>query len=92
MDDKQAAQQKLEHLEREYWRVRNGKQRYLRCPYCTPTGDLKEMFRNFPGAPQFCCSTFARAFKAILDRQDQVDTAYAAAKHTIRALEMAAKN
>lgn len=79
-DPKKAAEMKMEHMQREYWRVRNGKQRFIRCPYCCESGDLKEMYRNFHGAPQFCCPTFARALKAILDRQDEVDKAWKAAQ------------
>jgi hypothetical protein len=65
---------KLDFMQREYWRCRNGKQRYIRCPFCSP---LKQQLkrRNFIGAPQFCCDLFAKALKAILDRQDEVDKA-----------------
>jgi len=83
-DLKAASQKKLEFMQAEYWRVRNGKQRYLRCPYCK-AGEV--MRRNFYGAPKFCCDTFARALKAILDRQDEVDKAAAAARTIVRVMK-----
>jgi hypothetical protein len=89
-DEKAAAQHKLTFLQQEYWRVNNGKQRYLRCPYCaSEQGKVKVYHRNFFGAPQFCCPTFARALKAILDRQDEVDKAAQAARTIVRIAEMA---
>ena len=81
------AEKKLEHMEREYWRVNNGKQRFIRCPYCVPEFDLKEMHRNFIGAPRFCCPTFARALKAILDRQDEIDKAAKSAQFISKIME-----
>ena len=60
---------RLEFVQREYWRLRNGKQRFMRCPYCTE----KARMRNFPGSARFCCEFFAKAFAAILDRQEKVD-------------------
>lgn len=70
---------KISWMEREYWRLRNGKQRYMRCPFCAP---LKQTLkrRNFYGAPSFCCPLFAKALKAILDRQEEVDRAAEAAR------------
>lgn len=88
IDEKKAAQEKLEFMQREYWRVNNGKQRYLRCPYCvTSIGNTKLMHRNFVNCPQFCCPTFARALKAILDRQDEVDKAAQAARNIVRIMK-----
>lgn len=66
---KAKSQRKLEFLQREYWRLRNGKQRYMRCPYCTSN----QRRRNFPG--QGCCALFLKGFKVILDRQAEVDLA-----------------
>ncbi len=85
--DMQKALANLEFLQREYWRVRNNAQRYMRCPYCT---EDKRM-RNFPGSLKLCCVMFAKALKAILDRQDEVDRAQNAAKTIVRIAEMAAK-
>jgi hypothetical protein len=76
ISDKQKAQQNLEFLQKEYWRLRNNTQRYMRCPYCTEDHRM----RNFPGSPQFCCKMFAKAFKAILDRQEEIDKAWAGAQ------------
>jgi hypothetical protein len=83
-----ASRKKLLFMQSEYWRVRNGKQRFLRCPYCA-TGNIKR--RNFFGAPKFCCDTFARALKAILDRQDEVDRAAEAARRACALMNMANK-
>jgi hypothetical protein len=69
MDEKTQATKRLEFLQREYWRLRNGKQRFMRCPYCTE----KATKRNFPHMPRLCCPMFAKAFKAILDRQEKVN-------------------
>jgi hypothetical protein len=90
LTDKQKALANLEFLQREYWRVRNrnNAQRYMRCPYCT---EDKRM-RNFPGSVKLCCVMFAKALKAILDRQDAVDRAQNPAKTIVRIAEMAAKN
>jgi hypothetical protein len=81
-DEKAMAQKKLEFTQQEYWRVNNGKQRYLRCPYCVRNMEGKSALfrRNFMGCPRFCCDTFGRALKAILDRQDEVDKAWNAAQ------------
>lgn len=70
VDDKAQAQRRLEFLQREYWRLRNRKQRFMRCPYCTEKGTHK----NYPQRG-ICCPMFAQAFKAILDRQEKVDEA-----------------
>lgn len=88
-DEKKAARDKITFLEREYWRVRNGKQRYMRCPYCSPFENLKELNRNFPNAPCFCCPVFAKAFKAILDRQDEVNKAQIAAQRAVAMIDAA---
>jgi hypothetical protein len=77
------SKQKLDHLQQEYWRVRNGKQRFMRCPYCV-RGTV--MRRNFYGSPKFCCDTFAHALKAILDRQDEVNRAMQAAAFTTKVM------
>jgi hypothetical protein len=75
-DDRKAAEQKLELMQRNYWRLRNGKARFMKCPYCAGV--------NWMNCPKFCCPTFARALKAILDRQDEVDVAYKAAREIVR--------
>lgn len=85
-DDKQALV-KLEFMMREYWRLRNDKARYMRCPYCTPNMVLRDMKHNWPGR-SFCCFTFGKALKAILDRQDQVDVAYKAAQTATKLIKM----
>lgn len=81
---------KMEFLQREYWRLRNEKQRFMRCPFCTSL-ETKFKRRNFYGAPQFCCETFAKALKAILDRQEEIDRAANAARRAC-ALMNAAHN
>lgn len=65
---------KLDYLQTEYWRMRNGKQDYMRCPYCVPGRHGRR--RNHEGR-NLCCSLFAKAFGAILERQNQVDIAAA---------------
>jgi hypothetical protein len=62
-----ASLQKMEAMQREYWRLRNGKTAVMRCPYCLGV--------NVEGH-KMCCNLFARAFKAILDRQDEVDSGF----------------
>ena len=71
------AQKRLEFLQAEYWRLRNGKQRYMRCPYCETQENMR---RNFPHQDKMCCRMFAKALSAILDRQDEVDKALFAVK------------
>lgn len=66
------AKRKLAYIEQEYWRVRNGKQDYLRCPYCVK-GRHGHRRNHIDG--NVCCSMFAKAFGAILERQNQVDIA-----------------
>lgn len=60
------SKRKMELMQQEYWRLRNDKQPYMRCPYCEKP--------NFEDDP-LCCKLFARAFEAIIDRQAQVDVA-----------------
>jgi len=67
-----ASQRKMQFMEVEYWRLRNGRQNYMRCPYCA-TGRHGRR-RNFVDQ-SFCCVLFTKAFGAILDRQNQVDIA-----------------
>ena len=80
------ARENVTFLEREYWRVRNGKQRFMRCPYCANerslNGEKVTPFyrRNFIDGKKLCCALFARAFEAILDRQDEIDRAASAAR------------
>lgn len=85
--DKKDAALKLEWMQREYWRLNNGKQRYMRCPYCSPL-DSKVKRRNYFGAPKFCCDFFGKALKAILDRQDEVDKGMNAARNIQRIMKM----
>jgi hypothetical protein len=59
------ARVKLDFLQQEYWRVRNGKKQHVRCPYC--------LAMVYPGDDPLCCDLFAKGLKAILDRQDEVD-------------------
>ena len=74
------SEQKLEFVLREYWRLRNGKARFMRCPYCSAgscsagscsAGNM--MRKNWPNGKSLCCALFAKAFKAILDRQDRIE-------------------
>ena len=80
--ERKEAAAKLDFMQREYWRVNNQKQRYMRCPYCSPFDPKKLTLlrRNYYGSPTFCCWMFAKALKAILDRQDEVDKAANAAR------------
>jgi hypothetical protein len=91
--EEREAREKITLVERDYWRVRNGKQRYLRCPYCTPPDDkplVKRMLRrNYFGSPHFCCWTFAKVLKLILDRQDEVDKAANAARRACAVINTA---
>ena len=72
------SKRKITFMEREYWKLRNGEQEYMRCPYCAiaSTSDKREReFRiNYVGQPM-CCPLFAKMFGAILDRQIEVDAA-----------------
>jgi hypothetical protein len=61
-----ASKRKMEMMQQEYWRLRNEKQPYMRCPYCDAL--------NFEDNP-LCCGLFTKAFRAILERQAQVDVA-----------------
>jgi hypothetical protein len=72
----QIAARRLEFIQKEYWRLRNGKARFMRCPYCTSDARMK----NWPDAQKICCPMFAKAFRAILDRQEAIDKAWAAAQ------------
>jgi hypothetical protein len=88
-DEETAARRKMEFVQSEYWRFQNGKQRYMRCPYCVPpTESSKNMFRHNYYGNNFCCFTFAKAIKAVLDRQDEVDKAAEAARNIIKLAEM----
>jgi hypothetical protein len=72
------SKRKIQFMEREYWKLRNGEQEYMRCPFCaipsTSDGREREFRINIMDQP-LCCPLFAKAFAAILDRQAQVDTA-----------------
>lgn len=67
-----ASMRKMSFMEAEYWRLRNGKQAYMRCPYCAKGRHGRK--RNYEGKT-VCCSLFAKAFGAILERQSQIDVA-----------------
>lgn len=82
--------QRMEYFQREYWRARNGVQRFIRCPFCTPFGQ-KIKRRNFIGSPKFCCAQFAKMFKAVLERQDEVDKAASAARNIMTIAKMVEK-
>jgi hypothetical protein len=69
---RQSSKRKMQFMEQEYWRVRNGRQEYMRCPYCAKGRHGRR--RNFTDKPM-CCTLFAKAFGAILERQNQVDVA-----------------
>lgn len=73
----------LEFVQREYWRLRNGKSRFMRCPYCTNDARRK----NWLNSREMCCYLFANAFEAILDRQDEVDKGLAMADQVGRMLK-----
>ena|SRR5271170_7801706 len=66
------SRRKMDYLQAEYWRVRNGKQDYMRCPYCVKGRHGRR--KNFVDSAM-CCVLFARAFGAILERQNAVDVA-----------------
>lgn len=78
----EAARRKMNFMEVEYWRIRNGKSKYMRCPYCR-AGQVYR--RNFIDGKTVCCALFAKAFEAIMDRQYQVDIAaqHARTIHTL---------
>jgi hypothetical protein len=65
------SKRKITFMEREYWKLRNEEQDFMRCPFCAHGGDMRV---NFVGQPM-CCPLFAKAFGAILERQAQVDLA-----------------
>jgi hypothetical protein len=65
------SKRKITFMEREYWKLRNEEQDYMRCPFCKRGDDMR---LNFVGQPM-CCPLFAKAFGAILERQAQVDMA-----------------
>lgn len=69
---REASKRKMSFLEAEYWRMRNGRQDYMRCPYCSKGRHGRK--RNHEDKP-VCCLMFAKAFGAILERQLQVDIA-----------------
>jgi hypothetical protein len=79
------SRRKLDYLQAEYWRLRNGKQDYMRCPYCVKGRHGRR--RNFVDGP-ICCVLFAKAFGAILERQNQVDIAQKHASNIIRLGQM----
>jgi len=71
---REASKRKMMFMEAEYWRLRNGRQDYMRCPYCVKGRHGRR--RNHVDRP-LCCAMFAKAFGAILERQNQVDIAAA---------------
>jgi hypothetical protein len=64
------ARRKMQAMEREYWRVRNDKAKAMDCPYCSG--------KSVVDGTAVCCSMFAKALEAILDRQEEINKA---AKH-----------
>lgn len=93
LDEK--ARKSLDFMQREYWRIRNGKQRFMRCPFCATERILngKETMpfyrKNFIDGKKVCCALFARAFEAILDRQEEIDRAASAARTILAIGKMA---
>ena len=85
MDD--AARRKMNFMEVEYWRVRNGKSRYMRCPYCKTDAE-KDYRSNFVDGETVCCALFAKAFQAVMDRQDEVDKAAMHARNIVTLCQM----
>lgn len=76
---------KMQFMEQEYWRLRNGKQEYMRCPYCVKGRHGRR--KNFiDGA--MCCVLFAKAFGAILERQVKVDEAQKHVENIVRLSQM----
>jgi len=75
---KRQSELKMEFLQREYWRVHQKKQDYMRCPYC--------LSENPIGIDPMCCPLFAKALKAILDRQEEVNRGLGWAQHAQRML------
>lgn len=63
---RRASARKMQMMEQEYWRFRNGKQLYMKCPYCKGL--------NFEG-DTMCCALFIKALRAIFKRQEEVDEA-----------------
>lgn len=80
-----ASKRKMDYVQVEYWRMRNGKQGYIRCPFCVKGKHGRR--KNFiDGA--MCCVLFAKAFGAILDRQNKVDEAQMHAANIVRLGQM----
>src|SRR5271170_8224703 len=75
------SRRKVSFLEQEYWRLRNGKQCYMRCPYCVKGRHGRR--KNFVDGAM-CCVLFAKAFGAILERQNAVDVAQRHASNILR--------
>ena len=65
------SKRKITFMEKEYWKMRNGEQDYMRCPFCVSHGEHRINVLDRP----MCCPLFAKAFGAILDRQAEVDMA-----------------
>jgi hypothetical protein len=63
---RQAGIKKVQFLEQQYWRFQNGKQEHIECPYCRGKNFRDEVL---------CCNLFVKAITAILDRQQEIDTA-----------------
>ena len=76
---------KMQYMEQEYWRLRNGKQNYIRCPYCVKGRHGRR--RNFVDGAM-CCVLFAKAFGAILERQNAVDEGMRHAQNIMRLSQM----
>lgn len=66
----------IEHMQAEYWRLRNGKTLSMVCPYC--------QVENWPDET-ICCEMFGKAFLAIMERQDEVDKGVAGA-HILKSM------
>ena len=79
------SRKKMDYLQAEYWRVRTGRQDYLRCPYCVKGRHGRR--KNFVDGAM-CCVLFAKAFGAILDRQNQIDEAQRHASNIVRLGQM----
>ena len=65
------SKRKIQAMEREYWAMRNEKQDHMACPYCTGINVVDQTV---------CCRMFAKALKAIMERQYQIDVAAEAAR------------
>lgn len=79
------SRRKLDYLQAEYWRLRNGKQEYMRCPYCVKGRHGRR--KNFVDGAM-CCVLFAKAFGSILERQNAVDVAQKHASNIVRLSQM----